>query len=77
MGQGPKPLKGELRFVINLFIVMITDNEVGAGTLVIKAEETKQQINRLNNEVWSGRCYYIYLDSLRISQNGKSAMLVK
>ncbi|KAF7238270.1 Potassium voltage-gated channel subfamily H member 8 [Varanus komodoensis] len=29
----------------------IRENEVGAAVLVIKAEETKQQINRLNNEV--------------------------
>nr|XP_028606735.1 potassium voltage-gated channel subfamily H member 8 [Podarcis muralis] len=31
----------------------IRENEVGAAVLVIKAEEAKQQINRLNNEVTS------------------------
>ncbi|XP_042333296.1 potassium voltage-gated channel subfamily H member 8 isoform X2 [Sceloporus undulatus] len=29
----------------------IRENEIGSAVLVIKAEETKQQINRLNNEV--------------------------
>lgn len=29
------------------------DPEIGAAVLFIKAEETKQQINRLNSEVWN------------------------
>lgn len=36
--------------------IIITETEVGAAVLVIKAEETKQQISRLNNEVW--RVYF-------------------
>ena len=58
MGQGPEPHKEEVELVIYLFIVMITDNEDGAGALVIKAEETKQQISRLNNEVWKVWHYF-------------------
>lgn len=30
-----------------------SEAEIGAAVLVIKAEETKQQISRLNNEVMS------------------------
>lgn len=30
-----------------------SDPEIGAAVLFIKAEETKQQINKLNSEVWS------------------------
>lgn len=32
---------------------LLSEAEIGAAVLVIKAEETKQQINRLNNEVRS------------------------
>lgn len=29
-----------------------SESEIGAAFLFIKAEETKQQINKLNSEVW-------------------------
>lgn len=38
----------------SLCVCHFSDPEVGAAVLFIKAEETKQQINKLNSEVWRG-----------------------
>lgn len=38
----------------SLCVCHFSDPDIGAGVLFIKAEETKQQINKLNSEVWRG-----------------------
>lgn len=48
--------------VSHLRVFEFSEAEIGAAVLVIKAEETKQQISRLNNEVivfW--RCWVLTL----------------
>lgn len=45
-----------MRFITKGLILSVfyfSDPEIGAAVLFIKAEETKQQINKLNSEVWS------------------------